>query len=499
MLLMAGCAAVGPDFQRPPEPADNAYGAGQAPTRTAASPGASGVAQVFVRAGEVRADWYRLFHSAVLNELIESALANSPSLAAGRARLDAARENLRATQGALYPRIDIGAGVGRNRSSGVQLGIDDEMFVNTFTLYQGQISLNYNLDVFGEIRRRIESQRARLDFQRYRLWDTYLTLINNVVATGLATASINAIVDATRRIIASQRKSLKLLRGQERYGAAARTDVLRARVQLAATLTTLPPLEKQLAAARYRLAILTGQTPGAFEGPDIRLEDITLPRRLPVSLPSELVRQRPDILAAQSVLHAASARVGVATARRFPSFGLSAAYSRDALSFNQLGDPVSVIYNFGAGLMAPVFHGGTLRARQRAAEDLYRAAAADYYQRVLLAFGEVATSLRALRSDAEGLRAQTNALKAARANLNLVQQQLRQGAADNLNLFTAQEQYQRILVNYVDAKLQRYRDTATLFRALGGGWWNLKGKVPKDQAVALARPGMETPADVRPW
>ena len=493
LTLSAGCA-VGPDFHRPALPANTAYMHGHAPAKTVVSPGPSGVVQMFVRAGKVRADWYRLFRSPGLNRLIHLALINSPTLRASQARLLAARENLTASEGALYPQIDINAAVRHERASGIRLGIEDPMFVNVFELYQGQITLDYNLDVFGELRRRVESRQARLEFQRYQLWNTYLTLINNVVATSLAEASINAILNATHQIVNAEAGTLKLLHGQERYGAAAPTDVLRSQVQLSATRANLPPLEKQLAIVRNRLAILTGQTPGTFQEPDIKLKELTLPRRLPVSLSSHLVRQRPDILAAQSLLHAASARVGVATTRLLPSFNLSASYGRNALSLGDLADPIAAIYSFGVGLMAPVFHGGALRAQQRAARALYQAAAADYYNRVLVAFAQVADSLRALQSDAEALKAQNAALQAARRNLDLVRHQLRQGAADYLNLFNAQAQYQRVLINYTAAKLQRYRDTATLFRALGGGWWNLKGNSLDPRDIALAEPHIRAPS-----
>ncbi len=485
--LLSGCV-VGPDFSPPAPPPDAGYVQGEPPTTA----GTGGVTQIFERAGKVQADWYRLFRAPELNRLVLSALSNSPTLRAGRAQLRAAREQVSAAEAGLYPNISASANVSRNKRSGTQFGIDNPLFTNLYTLYQGQLSLGYNLDIFGEVRRGIESTQAQLDFQRYELLDTYLTLINNVVATALAQAGIADSMDAVNRIIATQQDNLDLLQQQERLGAVARADVLRAKAQLAASQSRLPLLEKQWVIAQHRLARLTGTTPANFKAPELHLADFNLPRRLPVSLASELVRQRPDILAAQSLLHAANARVGVAAAQRLPSLRISTDYTRNALDLSGLADPASAVYNFGAGLTAPLFDGGRLRANEQAAQASRDAAAARYDATVLVAFNEVADSLRALQSDAKNLRAQNESLNAAREKLELVQAQLENGAADYLSLFTAQGQFQNALIEHTDARLQRYRDTAALFRALGGGWWNDPPKLdtsrrstsPKRAAVA---------------
>lgn len=488
---LSGCV-VGPDFSRPDAPKDAGYVSGDPVTETTHAAGDDGVTQVFVRAGQVQADWYRLFRSPELNQLVLTALSHSPTLRAGRAQLRAAGASLESAQAGLYPQLSASPGVSRNKSNGTAFGIDNPLFTNLYTLYEGQISLGYNLDIFGEVRRAIEGQQAELAFQRYELLDTYLTLINNVVATALAQAGITDTIAATRTIIATQQNNLDLLQQQERLGAVAKADVLRARSQLAASQSRLPPLEKALVIARHRLARFTGQTPASFSAPQLRLADFKLPQRLPVGVPSELVRQRPDILAAESLWHAANARVGVAAVRRLPSLRLSADYTRNSLDVSGLADPAAALYNFGAGLTAPIFDGGRLRANEQAAEAARDAAAARYDATLLVAFNEVADSLRALQSDADNLRAQDKSLNAARENLDLVQAQLKNGAADYLNLFTAQDQFQNALIEHTDARLLRYRDTAELFRALGGGWWNdpqiskssAASKTPQRTAVA---------------
>ena len=491
-ILLSACVA-GPDYKRPDAPEDSGYIQDESVTQTGLTPDDDPQAQTFKRAGEVQTEWYRLLGSPVLDALVQSALRNSPSLRAARAQLNAAHEQLNATQAGLYPTLGASANVSRNKTSGTAIGIDNPLFTNLFTLYQGQLSLGYNLDIFGEVRRGIEGAQAQMDFQHYELINTYLTLINNVVATALAQAGVQDTVDATERIIDTQQENLDLLQDKLALGAVARSDVLRAKSQFAASQAQLPPLKKQLVIAQHRLARLTGVSPANFQAPTLHLADFTLPRELPVSLPSELVRQRPDILAAESVLHAANASVGVAAAQRLPHLRISADYTRQGLDLSALTDPAAVVYNFGAGLAAPLFDGGRLKANERAAQASRDAAAARYDATVLVAFTEVADTLRALQVDLENLNAQQQALNAAQENLDLVQAQLEQGAADNLNLFIAQNQFQRALIAVTNARLARYRDTATLFRALGGGWWNSQAEIaPGIQAQATS--GASTPA-----
>lgn len=470
-LALAGCA-VGPNYKPPAAPTQTAYESRPLPKQTTSSTGAGGAAQHFNRDGTIRADWYRLFGSSTLDQLIGEALANNPSLQAAQARLAAAREAVTATAGNGLPQVGLSASVNRSRASGVSFGINNPEFVNTFNLYQGQLSASYDLDPFGKLARQVESRKAQAEVQRAHLLGARMTLIDNVVASALAEAGARATLTATQAIASAQQKSLRLIQQRARYGAARREDVLRAQAELSDTQASLPALRQQIEVARHRLALLTGQTPVDYHAPQLSLGNFTLPTQLPVSLPSKLVRQRPDLLAAADLMHVEMARIGVASARLLPDLRISASYGRIGLHPGDLLDPPAAIWDFGAGILAPLFDGGTLRAQKRAAQDQYHAAAADYRSAVLQAFDEVADALRALQNDAQALAARQRSLQAATQALRQVQARYRAGDADFLDLYQAQQQQQRSTIADVRARLKRYQDTATLFRALGGGWWN---------------------------
>jgi len=498
-LLLAGLAsgcAVGPDYSTPDAPQADAYQVShQTAGQTATSAGSDSATnrrqaipvQAFERAGKVRADWYRVFGSAKLDTLIGQAITDSPTLAAGQARIKAAREAVNASRGALFPQLNVGGGYSRNRVTGTQFGIQDPQFTNVFNLYDAQATASYDLDLFGKTRRRIEARNAQLDEQQFRVINTYVTLINNIVATAIAEAGVNAALQTTQQIIDTQQNTLGIVGQQIRFGVAIDADASQIRTQLARTRASLEPLRKQKALAVNRLAVLVGTPPGQFTDPDFSMSELTLPTQLPVSVPAQLVGQRPDILASASAVHAASAQIGVATANLLPDISISGSYGRSSLSPSDLGNPAFALYSLGAQLSAPIFAGGRLRAEKRGANDLYVAALADYRATSLSAFGDVANSLRSIESDARSLLAQQSALEAAQDNLNTVQAQLTNGAADYVSLYTAQAQYQQAELDYTDARVLRYRDTADLFRALGGGWWNAKHLRLPGESDASAR------------
>jgi len=472
LLLIGGCA-VGPDYARPDAPGDQAYQVDNVTAGGTSNDDDTRLdAQMFERAGAVRADWYRVFESERLDALIKRALTDSPTLAAGRARLKSAQEAVTAGKAALLPQVDASAGVSRQRASGIELGIDDPSFINTFNLYQGRVSASYDLDIFGKTRRQIEQTQARLDFARFEVLDTYVTLINNIVATAIAEAGLNAAIDTTQQIIDSQQRTLDIVAKQVEYGVAIDADASQIRTRLARTRASLEPLRKQRTIAVNRLAVLTGAPPGQFEDPQFHIDELTLPATLPVSVPSALVRQRPDILAAEAMVHAASAQIGIADASLLPNFSIGASYSREGLSLGDLSDPITALWQIGASASAPLFAGGRLRAQKRAARDEYVATLADYRATALTAFGEVSNSLRSLESDARALHAQQTAAAQAQRNLDTVRARVRNGSASYISLYTAEEQYQDTLLEVTDARVTRYRDSAELFRALGGGWWN---------------------------
>jgi NodT family efflux transporter outer membrane factor (OMF) lipoprotein len=466
-----GCA-VGPDFRRPAAPAAGSYAAEALPSETSAAPGTGGASQRFVPGGEIPARWWELFRSRALDRWIREGLANSPTLDAAEAALRRAREVRRARAGELLPAIDGRAGVSRQKPSGASLG-GSSLEINPFTLYDASVDVSYTLDLFGRTRRGLEALQAQVDYQDYQLEGARLTIASNIATAAFQEASLRGQLQATRDILATQETVLALVERQFELGGIARTDVLAQRASLAQTRAALPPLEKRLAQTRHLLAVLAGRFPGdAADLPRFELKDFLLPEELPVSLPSSLARQRPDIRSAEESLHAASAAVGVATANLYPHVTLSGQYGTAATRVGDLFSPGSAVWGFGAGLLQPIFRGGALEATRRAEVAGFDQAAAQYRETVLQAFREVADVLRALEFDAMTLKAQSDAEAAARDTLDIATKQVRYGASSYLALLDAQRQYHLARILLVQAQAQRFADTAALFQALGGGWWN---------------------------
>ncbi len=468
---LAGCAA-GPEFRRPSPPAVSSYTGDARPAATAEAPVPGGAAQSFLPGEEIPARWWELFHSEGLDRLIRQALADSPTLAAAEARLRVAEENRRAQAGALLPRVDGNASVRRLKASGASFG-QPQAVLSPFTLYDASVSVSYSLDLFGGTRREIEALQAAVDYQRFQLEAAWNTIASNLVATAVQEGDLRARIGATRDIAAAEERQLELVERQFRLGGASRQEVLAQQAQLAQTRAALPALEKQLAQARHRLALLAGKFPGdAGSLPEFDLDGMELPRELPVSIPSSLVRQRPDIRAAEELLHAASAQIGVATANLYPQITLTGNLGSEATRFQDLFGAGTSVWNLGAGLLQPIFRGGELTAKRRAAIAAYEQAEAQYRDTVLQAFGNVADVLRALETDAKTLQAQANAEAAAKASLDLARKQYELGALSYLALLNAERQHQQARIGLVQARAARYADTAALFQALGGGWWN---------------------------
>jgi NodT family efflux transporter outer membrane factor (OMF) lipoprotein len=466
--LISGCA-VGPDFRSPPTPTQTGYTAAPLPLQTSASPGKDGVAQRLLLGAEIPAEWWTLFHSLSLNMLIDRAFANSPTLAAAKATLSEARENRRAQLGALFPQIDASLSGERRKISGAAFGQPNGNSP-PFNLYNASIDLTYNLDLFGGARRELEALQAQVDFQRFQLKAAYLTLSANVVTAAIREASLRAQLASSREIAELQRQQLSLVEIRFQLGAVSELEVAAQRALLAQTLAALPELEKQLQQNRHLLAVLAGEPPSQAAGvPQFELEALQLPEKLPVSLPSALVRQRPDILAAQALWHAASAQLGVATANLYPQLTLSAGYGSEAVKIGSLFS--NSVWNLGAGLVQPLFHGGQLAARRRAAVAAYQQAGEQYRETVLQAFQDVADVLQALDRDAATQQANWEAAQAAGRTLELIREQLRLGAVSYLALLDADRQYQQARLNLIRSQAARYADTAALFHALGGGWW----------------------------
>jgi NodT family efflux transporter outer membrane factor (OMF) lipoprotein len=469
-VLLTGCA-VGPDFKAPPAPEAKTYTAAPLPSETVTTAVAGGAAQRFLMGARIPDQWWTLFHSPGLDRLIRRALTNSPTTAAAEAALRQARELLRAQSGATwYPQVDAKLSAGRQRFGGSSFG--QGSFGGQFDLYNASVGVSYLLDVFGGARRELEALGAQVDYQRYQLEGTYLALTANIVTGAVREASLRAQIQATRDILADQEKAYQLVRRQFELGGISKADVLSQRSELAQTRATLPPLEKSLAQTRHLLAVLVGSFPSdAAALPEFDMKGISLPKALPVRLPSSLVRQRPDIRAAEALLHAASAQVGVATANLYPAITLTGSYGFESNQVGSLFNGDSVVWNFGAGLLQPLFHGGQLRAKRRAAVAAFDQASALYRETVLQAFLNVADVLRALASDARTLKAQLDAESAAGDTLALTRNQFQVGAVSYLSLLDAQRQYQQARIRLIQARAERFADSAALFQAVGGGGW----------------------------
>jgi NodT family efflux transporter outer membrane factor (OMF) lipoprotein len=468
---LAGCA-VGPDYRRPAPPAVASYTAEALPVGTTSAPGVGGTEQRFVSGGEIPARWWELFRSQALDRWIREGLANSPTLGAAEATLRRAQEIRRARSGDLLPSVDGSVSASRQKSSGASFG-QPNLPINPFTLYNASVNVSYTLDLFGKTRRELEALQAQVDYQGFQLEGASLTLTSNIVTAAFQEASLRGQLQATRVILATQEELVALVEKQFELGGVAKTDVLAHRASLAQARATLPPLEKRLAQTRHLLAVLAGRFPGdTADLPEFDLKDFQLPEEIPVSLPSSLARQRPDIRSAEEVLHAASAAVGVATANLYPQVTLSGQYGTTATRIGDLFGPGSAVWGFGAGLLQPIFRGGALQANRRAEVAGFDQAAAQYRETVLQAFREVADVLRALEYDAMTLKAQSDAEAAARDTLDIATKQVRFGATSYLSLLDAQRQYHLARILLVQAQALRFADTAALYQALGGGWWN---------------------------
>jgi NodT family efflux transporter outer membrane factor (OMF) lipoprotein len=468
---LATSCAVGPDFQPPAAPAVSAYTPEPLPAETVSAEVAGGAAQRFELGADISAQWWALFQSPALNALVERSLKANPNIQAAQAALKVALETVYAQQGAYFPEIDGNFSPSRNKTSNSIAPVPANNS-NIYSLYTAQLSLSYAPDVFGLNRRTVESLQAQAENQRFQLEATYLTLTSNVVAAAIQEASLRAQIKATEDIIAIERELLGLLRKQLELGAVAGLDFAAQEAALAQAEATLPPLQKQLDQQRDMLAALSGAFPSDEPAERFELATFQLPQELPVSLPSKLVEQRPDVRAAEASLQSASAQIGVAVANRLPNLTLSAVVGSQALSSGALFGPGNAIWSVGASLTAPLFDGFTLLHRERAARAAFDQAAAQYKSTVITAFQNVADTLRALQSDADALRAQLAAERAAKTSLDIARRQLELGQINYLSLLNAQQTYLQAVINLAQAQANRYADTAGLFQALGGGWWN---------------------------
>jgi NodT family efflux transporter outer membrane factor (OMF) lipoprotein len=470
-LPVGGCA-VGPDFKKPAAPDVSEYTAQPLPVTVASPDVEGGQAQRFTQGADISADWWTLFHSQPLNDLIAESLTANHDLKAAQAALTVAKENTLAQRGAYYPKLSGSFSATRNQDPQGALAPIPSNNASTYNLFTPQLSISYVPDVFGLNQRTVESLAAQEQGVRYQMIAAYITLSTNVTAAAVQIGSLETQVEATRQLITINTDMLKVVQYQFTRGYASKLDVAAQQSQLAQTVAALPPLLKQLAQQRDLLAVLAGRFPSQAPSDKFSLASLQLPQDLPLSLPSALVAQRPDVLQAEANMHAASAQIGVAIANRLPNITLTGDAGSTALAIGELFGPGTGFWNIGAALAAPIFDGGTLLHQERAARAAYVQAAEQYRSTVLTAFQNVADTLTALEQDAEGLKAAANAADAAKVTLDLSQRQYKDGYASYLSLLSAEQTYQQARITLVQAQASRYADTAALFQALGGGWWH---------------------------
>jgi NodT family efflux transporter outer membrane factor (OMF) lipoprotein len=476
--LVAGCA-VGPNFHRPAAPSVSGYTPEPLARRTAGPRVAGGESQRFVEDLDIPGQWWTLFHSQALNGLVDEAIKNNPSLESAQAALRVAQEDVQAQKGSYYPSLSANFTPSRNKTATSTITPVANQGNPFYSLYTGSLSVSYVPDVFGLNRRTVESLQAQAESQRYQLEATYLTLTSNIVTAAIQEAALRRQIAATEETIRIASNALDIIRKQLSFGQIAGADVATQEAALAQVESTLPPLQKQLAQQRDLLAALAGRFPSEGLIDKFTLDDIRLPTNLPVSLPSKLVDQRPDVRAAEAQLHAACAQIGVAVANMLPNITLSGTGGSQALAFSQLFAPGTGYFTIAASLTQPIFEGGTLLHKTRAARAAYDQSAAQYKSTVITAFQNVADSLRAIQADANAVSTAVTAEQAAATTLDITRKQLQAGQIAYLSLLNAQQVYYQTLIGLVQAKATRLADTAALFQALGGGWWNRSDVVVK--------------------
>jgi NodT family efflux transporter outer membrane factor (OMF) lipoprotein len=473
LLAVLGGCAVGPNFHRPTPPPAPDYGSAPVQGSTASAPGTGGAAQTFIAGRDIPGEWWTLFRSEKLTGLVEQSLKANPNIDAAQAALRQAQLLYKAQRTSLLPTVQGSFGGTRSEYPLNSLTAPTTASSNTYNLFTAELSLSYMPDVFGGTRRALEATRAQVAATRYQLIATYVTLSSNVVTTAIQEASLRGQIAATERMLALQRQLTETVRQQKGIGTASNVDLLPQEAAEAQTAATLAPLQKALGQTRDALIALLGRLPDQEPAETFRLDELTLPTDLPVSLPSKLVEQRPDVRQAEENLHAASAQVGVSVANMLPQFEISADTGSAALTIGKLFSPYTGFWDLGASLTQTLFDAGALIYRHKAADAALDQAGAQYRATVILACQNVADTLRALQSDADAVKASADADRAAREAFELSRRQYQLGTLTLVALLNAEQTYQNAELTLVQAQANRYADTAGLFQALGGGWWNL--------------------------
>jgi NodT family efflux transporter outer membrane factor (OMF) lipoprotein len=494
-LILAASCAVGPRYHRPEAPANAGYAPAPLPQTSTSTPIHGGEAQRLISGRDIPFEWWRLFQSAALDELVERAFQANPTIPAARQALIQAQELVYAQRGYFFPTINADYSFERQKIAGnltvdnvpgVEGNGDDDLppvqnlnaFPHThpffYDLHTAELTVGFVPDVFGANWRQVESLAAQSDAQRFALEATYITLASNVVAAAIQEASLRAQIAATRQIIAADEKSLQILRDQLQLGFAMRIDVAAQEAAVGQARMLLPPLQKQLEQTRDLIRVLVGNLPNQDVPETFELDALQLPPELPLSLPSRIIDQRPDVRAAEAQLHAANAQVGVAIAAMLPQFSITGSDGGTADQFAWMFRTGGPFWTIVGGVSQPIFEGGTLLHKERAAKAGLKQAAAQYQSAVITAYQNVADTLHASLGDADALAADVRAENSAKVTYDLTRRQMEVGSVNYLALLSAETAYQQTLLTRVQAQATRFGDTVALFQALGGGWWNRK-------------------------
>jgi len=474
LLLLSGCA-VGPDFHQPAPPSVDRITATPLAPQPAAAGTPGGAAQTLVAGGTVPADWWTLFYSPVLEGLVRDALSANPDLARAGAALRIANANAAVERAAFFPGLTASFDATRQKTSDTLSPVLSTPSP-VFNLYTPQLSISYVPDLFGGTRRAVESAEAVARAQRFALRAAHLALASNVALAAIQYASLRDQIAAQQAITSDAERLFHLLEDQKLHGAASSAAVSAQQTLFFQARAALIALEKQLAQQQDLLAALTGKLPADFKPPPLSLTDLALPREVPVSLPADLVRQRPDVRIAEENLHSANAQVGVAIAAMLPNLTLSANAGSAATAIGSLFGPGSAFWSIGAGLAQPLFDGGALLAKKRAAEAGLDQAKAQYQTAVIQAFQNTADALEAVHFDAETLAANASADSAAAESLARATHQRQLGNIGLPGVLLSEQAYRQAEIGLIQARASRYADVVALFQALGGGWWNAKGE-----------------------
>ncbi len=468
--LLAGCA-VGPDFRAPAAPEITRYTREPLALRTSSAAVSGGAAQRFEFGRDVPQQWWKLFKSPALDRLIEQALQRNPTVQSALASLRAAKQAVYAQEGKFFPLVQANFNPTYQQTSAAVSPVPSSG-VSVFELDTAQLQVSYTFDVWGLNRRTVEQLTAMADTQRFQTEAAYLTLISNIVVAAITEASLNAQIDTTNQLIQINTSMVDTLKRQFDKGAVTRGDLAVQEAALAQVKATLPPLRKALAQQRDLITALSGGFPSEEQQPTFRLTDFHLPANLPVSLPSQLIEQRPDVRAAEEQLHAASAQIGIATANMLPNFTMNANVGYMSTTIANLLAPQNLFFNLAGNVTHTVFDAGTLFHLREEAKDNYQAAAWTYRNTVLIAVQNVSDSLRAVQNDADALKAAHEFERAANISFDQARRQFQEGSVNVLLLATAQQGHLQASIQVVQARAARLADTAALFQALGGGWWN---------------------------